>query len=114
MRLVGAPFAGLLVGKLGERRTYTAGILIVALSTGACALAVNYPQLILLRAAGGIGSAMFTVAATALLIKVSPPDARGRVASINSAGFLSGALLGPVFGAFVAGFGLRAPFVGSS
>ena len=111
MRLVGAPFAGLLVGKLGERRTYTAGILIVALSTGACALAVNYPQLILLRAAGGIGSAMFTVAATALLIKVSPPDARGRVASINSAGFLSGALLGPVFGAFVAGFGLRAPFV---
>ncbi|MBU3995782.1 MAG: MFS transporter, partial [Actinobacteria bacterium] len=56
-------------------------------------------------------SAMFTVAATALLVKVSPPDARGRVASLNAAGFLSGMLLGPVFGALVAGFGLRAPFV---
>ncbi len=111
MRLVAAPLAGWLVGRMGERRTYTAGILIVAVSTGACALAANYPQLIFLRGAGGLGSAMFTVAATALLVKVSPVHARGRVASINAAGFLSGSLLGPVFGAMVAGFGLRAPFV---
>lgn len=111
MRLVSAPLAGWVVGRLGERRTYTIGILIVALSTGACALAMNYPQLLILRAAGGIGSTMFTVAATALLIKVSPPEARGRVASINAAGFLAGGLLGPVFGGLVTGFGLRAPFV---
>lgn len=111
MRLVSAPFAGWVVGRLGERRTYSAGILIVAISTGACAFAADYPQFILLRGAGGIGSSMFTVAATALLIKVSPVHARGRVASLNAAGFLSGGLLGPVFGALVAGFGLRAPFV---
>lgn len=111
MRLVSAPLAGWLVSRFGERRTYTVGLLIVAVSTGACALAMTYPQLLLLRGAGGIGSAMFTVAATALLVKVSPPDARGRVASLNAAGFLSGMLLGPVFGALVAGFGLRAPFV---
>lgn len=111
MRLVSAPLAGWLVGRWGERRTYTTGLLIVAVSTGACALAGTYPQLLFLRGAGGIGSSMFTVAATALLIKVSPVEARGRVASMNSAGFLAGALLGPVFGALVAGFGLRAPFV---
>lgn len=111
MRLVGAPLAGWAVGKLGERRTYTIGILIVAGSTGATALAANYPQFLILRGVGGIGSAMFSVAATALIIKVSPPLARGRVASLNAAGFLLGGLLGPVFGGVVAGFGLRAPFV---
>lgn len=111
MRLLSAPLAGWVVGRLGERRTYTIGILIVAGSTGAAALAANYAQFVVLRGVGGIGSTMFTVAATALLIKVSPPDARGRVASLNAAGFLLGGLLGPVFGGIVAGFGLRAPFV---
>lgn len=111
MRLIGAPLAGRVVVRLGERRTYTLGILVVAASTGACALAANYTQLLILRGLGGLGSIMFTVAATALLIKVSPVDARGRVSSINAAGFLLGNLMGPVFGALVAGFGLRAPFV---
>lgn len=111
MRLVSAPFAGWAVGRFGERRTYTVGILIVAGSTGAAAFATNYTQFVVLRGAGGIGSAMFTVAATALLAKVSPPTGRGRVASLNAAGFLLGGLLGPVLGGVVATFGLRAPFV---
>lgn len=111
MRIVGAPLGGWIVGRFGERFSYTAGILIVAASTGAAALAMNYTQLLVLRGLGGIGSAMFTIAATALLVKLSPPEARGRVASLNAAGFLLGNLLGPVFGGLVAGFGLRAPFV---
>ncbi|MBO1902915.1 MFS transporter [Leucobacter weissii] len=110
MRLVSAPLAGMLVQRFGERRTHITGLLIVAVSSGACVFAADYTQLLLLRAAGGIGSSMFTVAASALLIKVSPLEARGRVASLNSAGFLSGTLLGPVFGAIIAGLGLRAPF----
>lgn len=111
MRLVSAPLAGWIVGRFGERRTYSTGILIVALSTGAAAFAADYAQFVVLRGLGGIGSSMFTVAATALLIKVSPPLARGRVASLNAAGFLLGGLLGPVFGGIVASFGLRAPFI---
>lgn len=111
MRLVSAPFAGWAVARIGERRTYTIGILIVAGSTGAAALAANYTQFVALRAAGGIGSTLFTVAATALLAKVSPVESRGRVASLNAAGFLLGSLFGPVLGGAVAVFGLRAPFV---
>ena len=38
MRLVSAPASGLFVQKLGERRVYVSGLLIVAVSTGACAL----------------------------------------------------------------------------
>ena len=111
MRLLSAPLAGWIVGRFGERRTYSTGILIVALSTGAAAFAADYAQCVVLRGLGGIGSTMFTVAATALLIKVSPPLARGRVASLNAAGFLLGGLLGPIFGGIVASFGLRAPFI---
>lgn len=111
MRLVAAPLAGLGIARFGERRTYTTGILVVALSTGAAALAGDYLQLLVLRGLGGLGSALFSISATALLVKLSPPEARGRVASLNSAGFLLGGLLGPVFGGIVASFGLRAPFV---
>lgn len=111
MRLVSAPFAGWVVSRLGERTTYAIGILGVALSTGAAAFATDYAQFVVLRGAGGIGSTMFTIAATALLAKVSPVESRGRVASLNAAGFLLGGLLGPVLGGLVAVFGLRAPFI---
>ncbi|WP_449278575.1 MFS transporter [Leucobacter sp. GX24907] len=111
MRLVSAPLAGWVVSRIGERRTYITGILIVAASTGAAAFAMDYVQFVGLRGAGGIGSAMFSIASTALIAKVSPPASRGRVASLNAAGFLLGGLLGPVLGGVVAVFGLRAPFV---
>lgn len=110
MRLLFAPVAGLIVTRLGERTTYVTGILIVAVMTGAAVFVGSYWQLLLTRGLAGIGSTMFTIAATALMIKVTPPSQRGRVAGINSAGFLMGNLLGPVLGALVAGFGIRAPF----
>ena len=58
MRLVGAPPAGLLVQRLGERRVYITGLLIVALSTGAWAFAPTYWPLRLFRSLGGVGSAI--------------------------------------------------------
>ncbi|HXL61945.1 MAG TPA: MFS transporter, partial [Mycobacterium sp.] len=77
MRLCFAPISGLLVQRLGERRVYVAGILIVSLSTGACAFAQTYWQLLLFRSLGGIGSTLFFVSSLGLMIRVSPEDARG-------------------------------------
>jgi MFS family permease len=111
MRLVAAPPAGLLVQRLGERRVYISGLLIVALSTGACAFAQTYWQLLLFRSLGGLGSAMFTVSSLGLMIRISPPDARGRVSGMFSSGFLVGSVGGPVLGSLTAGLGLAAPFV---
>lgn len=111
MRLIAAPPAGLLVQRLGERRVYISGLLIVALSTGACAFTQTYWQLLLFRSLGGIGSAMFTVSSLGLMIRISPPDARGRVAGMFSSGFLVGSVAGPVLGSLTAGLGLAAPFV---
>ncbi|PQD99694.1 MFS transporter [Mycobacterium sp. EPG1] len=111
MRLVGAPPAGFLVQRMGERRVYTSGLIIVAVSTGACAFAETYWQLLLFRSLGGVGSAMFTVSALGLMIRISPADARGRVAGLFSSGFMVGSVGGPILGSLTAGFGLSAPFL---
>jgi ACDE family multidrug resistance protein len=111
MRLCFAPATGVLIQRLGERRVYVSGILIVAVTTGACAFAQTYWQLLLFRSLGGIGSTMFFVSALGLMIRISPEDARGRVAGMFSTSFLLGSVGGPVLGAATAGFGLGAPFI---
>ncbi len=111
MRLLAAPPTGFLVQRLGERRIYVSGVLIVAVSTAACAFAHTYWQLLLFRALGGIGSTMFFVSALGLMIRMSPPDARGRVAGMFSGAFLVGSVAGPVVGSLTAGLGLSAPFI---
>ena len=110
MRLLFAPPSGMLVQKLGERRVYLTGLLIVALSTLACAFAQSYWQLLVFRSLGGAGSAMFTVSSLGLMIRISPPDARGRVAGLFSSAFLIGGVCGPVLGSVTAGWGLAVPF----
>jgi MFS transporter, ACDE family, multidrug resistance protein len=111
MRLCFAPATGLLIQRLGERPIYVNGLVIVALSTGACAFAQTYWQLLLFRSLGGIGSTMFFVSALGLMIRISPEDARGRVAGMFSTSFLLGSVGGPVLGAATAGLGLGAPFI---
>lgn len=111
MRLCFAPVGGLLIQRLGERRIYVSGIVIVAVSTGACAFAQTYWQLLLFRSLGGVGSTMFFVSALGLMIRISPVDARGRVAGMFSTSFLLGSVGGPVLGSVTAGFGLGAPFI---
>jgi ACDE family multidrug resistance protein len=110
MRLFFAPPSGLLVQRLGERPVYVSGLVIVAVSTGMCAFVQTYWELLVFRAIGGIGSTMFFISALGLMIRISPPDARGRVAGLFATSFLVGMVGGPLLGSLTAGFGLRAPF----
>jgi MFS family permease len=111
MRLAFAPVSGRLVTALGERPVYLWGLLIVALSTGACAFAASYWQLLVFRALGGIGSTMFTVSAVALLIRLSPPRMRGRASGLWATGFLMGNIAGPLVGGGLVAVSLRTPFL---
>ena len=110
-RLCFAPLSGMWVQRLGERRVYVSGLLIVSVSTTACAFVQTYWQLLVCRALGGVGSTMFFIAAVGLMIRVSPSDARGRVAGMFATAFLLGTVGGPVLGSLTAGFGLRVPFL---
>jgi MFS transporter, DHA1 family, tetracycline resistance protein len=110
-RLGFAPVSGRLVGRIGELRTYLVGLGIVAASTGACAFAARYWQLLLFRSLGGIGSTMFTVASVSMLVRLAPPAMRGRASGLWATGFLLGNVTGPLVGGGLVVFGLRAPFV---
>jgi MFS family permease len=110
MRLVSALGSGRLVNKLGERVVLATGIGIVAVSSALAGLAQSYTQLLLLRGVGGVGSAMFTVAAISLLLRVVDADQRGRATSMWQTGFLLGAIAGPAIGGPLTDISLRAPF----
>ena len=110
MRLVSGLAGGRLVDRVGERAALLAGLGVVAVSSLLAGLAVSYPQLLVLRGVGGIGSAVFTIAATSLLLRVAAAAQRGQTQSVYRGGFLLGGIIGPVFGGAVLGISLRAPF----
>ncbi len=110
LRFVSGLAAGRLVDRIGERTALVGGIAVVAVSSLLAGLAVSYPQLLVLRGIGGVGSAVFTIAATTLLLRVASAAQRGRTQSVYRAGFLVGGIVGPALGGAVLGISLRAPF----
>ena len=111
MRLVGALPAGWLVDRVGERITLAAGLGIVAVSSALAGLSATYEQLMVLRGIGGVGSAMFTVSALSLLLRLVGPHQRGRAANAFQSGFLIGGVVSPAIGGvLLAVFSIRAPF----
>ncbi|WP_019872857.1 MFS transporter [Sporichthya polymorpha] len=110
MRLCFSPAGGWLVNRFGERVMMATGIGIVAVSSLLTGLAQNYEQMLSLRAAGGVGSVMFSVSAQSLLLRSVAPRMRGQASSKFYGGFLLGGLTGPVFGGILGGISLRLPF----
>ncbi len=102
--------AGRLVDRVGERLALVGGIAVVAVSSLLAGLSVSYPQLVVLRGVGGVGSAVFTIASTSLLLRVAAAAQRGRTQGVYRAGFLLGGIVGPALGGLVVGVSLRAPF----
>lgn len=110
MRFVSSPISGKLVDKFGERQVLYSGLLIVSFSSLMSGLSNNFLQLILWRGAGGLGSAMFTVSAFSLILRLAKANQRGRAVSAFNGGFLIGGLAGPAVGGIVISISLRAPF----
>ena len=110
LRFVSALACGKLVDRFGERAVLAAGLGIVAVSSALAGLAQTYWQLMVLRGAGGIGSAMFTVAAVSLLLRVVAADRRGRATGVFQGGFLIGGIAGPALGGLLTGASIRLPF----
>jgi MFS family permease len=111
VRLLFAPASGQLVSKFAERPVLLAGLVVNSLSTAACGWAGSYTQLLVFRSLAGIGSVMFTVAGTGLVLRLSPAGLRGRAAGLWSTSFLLGNMLGPLAGGLIASASLRLPFI---
>jgi MFS family permease len=110
MRLISGPVAGRLVDRIGERTALMVGLGVVAVSSLLAGLAASYPQLLILRGVGGVGSALFGVAAVSLVLKVATTRTRGEAMSVYRSGFLVGGIVGPALGGAALGISLRAPF----
>ena len=110
MRVAGALPAGRLVDRFGSRAVMAAGISVVAVSSALAGFSGSFVELLVLRGVGGLGSAMFSVSAQALLLASVPSDLRGRASGLYSGGFLLGGISGPALGGIVAAWSLRAPF----
>jgi MFS transporter, DHA1 family, multidrug resistance protein len=110
MRVIGALPAGRLVDRFGEPWVMAAGIAVVAVSSVMAGCSRSFAELLVLRGSGGVGSAMFSISAQALLLGSVPASQRGRASGLFSGGFLLGGISGPAVGGLVAAWSLRAPF----
>lgn len=109
-RFASGLFSGKLVDKFGERTVFAVGVALVAISVGLCGVAQSYNQLLFFRAAGGLGSSMFSVAATSVILRSVTDAQRGHAQSVYNGSFLLGAIAGPAIGGALAAVSLRAPF----
>lgn len=108
-RFASGLIAGKLVDHFGERLVYSVGIGFVSISSAFAAAAQTYHQLLIFRAAGGLGSSMFSVAAGSILLRATSDSQRGRAQSLFNGAFLLGMVGGPVVGGALSAFSLRAP-----
>ena len=111
MRIVGALPAGRLADRFGQPAVMAAGIAIVAVSSILAGFSGSFTELIILRGAGGLGSAMFGVSGQTLLLVSVPSAQRGRASGLFAGGFLVGGITGPAVGGVIAAWSERAPFI---
>ena len=102
--------SGSLVDRFGERAVFSSGVFMVALFTFLAGMAQNYHQLLIFRAAGGLGSSMFSVAAGSVIMRSVDDNHRGRAQSVYQGSFLLGGIAGPAIGGLLSTISLRAPF----
>jgi MFS family permease len=102
--------AGRMVDRFGERAMATTGALVLSASSAAAALAPTFGWLVIFRAAGGVGSAVFFAALFSYLLRTVPGDRMGRAVAGFYGSFNLGFIVGPPLGGLlVARFGYVSP-----
>ncbi len=109
-RFASGLISGTLVDKFGERAVFSTGVFMVSLFTFLAGVAQSYEQLLFFRAAGGLGSSMFSVAASSVILRSVGDDQRGQVQSVYQGSFIVGGMAGPAIGGLLSVISLRAPF----
>ena len=109
-RFASGLISGTLTDRFGERRVFATGVFMVAFFTFLAGIAQNYTQLLVFRAAGGLGSSMFSVAAGSVIMRAVDDNHRGHAQSVYQGAFILGGIAGPAIGGLLSIISLRAPF----
>ena len=102
--------AGRVADMVGRARSYTLGFVIFTAASILCALAPDASQLILWRLLQGVGGALLMANATALVTDAFPRMELGKALGINAMVIGAGAILGPILGGWLTGYGWRTVF----
>jgi MFS family permease len=111
-RLLGDLPAGMIQGRIGQKRSLAAGIVVMLISTALLFWANSIPMVLALRLITGFGQAMTAVARTSYIATVTATGERGRSVSLLGGAVRAGLFIGPVIGGSLAVMGsLRTPFL---
>lgn len=88
------------------------GLLWQGVFTLGSAVAGDFTVFLVMRSVSGLGSAAYTISATALVLVVAPAAVRGRAMGVYAAGMSMGMVTGPVIGGALTALGTRIPLYG--
>jgi len=104
--------AGVLLRRVGSKRTMLGGLCCTALSTVALFWARSVPEVLVYRLLAGLGLALYSVSRHAYVAQATVVTNRGRAIALFGGIVRIGGFAGPAVGGVVAAaLGLRAPFV---
>ncbi|MDA1279485.1 MAG: MFS transporter [Chloroflexi bacterium] len=103
--------AGILVSRLGLRRTMTAGVILFGIAAVWAGLSPNITSLLTARILAGISFALWSISRHSYIATAVPYDVRGRALSLFGGISRIATILGPLIGGLLAEFvGIRVPF----
>ena len=103
--------AGILVGRLGLRKTMTAGVILFGISAVWAGLSPNFSSLMAARVLAGVSFALWSISRHSYIATVVPIDVRGRALSLFGGISRIATILGPLMGGLLAEYvGIRVPF----
>jgi len=92
---------GRMADMFGRVKLYNLGFIVFTIGSVFCGVAPNDSLLIASRVIQGIGGAMLTANAMAIVTEVFPSEQRGQAMGINAITWGAGSVLGPVLGGFI-------------
>jgi len=103
--------AGIMVSRVGLRRTMYAGVILFGVASLWAAVSPNLTSLILARVLAGIAFALWSISRQSYIAYTVPIDVRGRVLSLFGGISRIATIIGPLIGGLLAEFvGIRVPF----
>jgi len=98
IRIPGNPLAGALFDRRGRRQLFNLGMLLATLSTAGYGLVRGFWPFLISRLVWGVAWALINVGGMAMVLDVSTPANRGRLAGLYNTWVLLGLALGPLVG----------------
>ncbi|HEX7871411.1 MAG TPA: DHA2 family efflux MFS transporter permease subunit [Sphingobium sp.] len=98
---IATPLSGWMADRFGRKRIMLFSLAGFTLSSVACGLSVNLPELVLFRVLQGFCGAGMVPLAQATLLDINPPERHGQAMAAYGMGSILGPIVGPTLGGYI-------------